>query len=210
MAKKCPYCGNTLKDKSTFCGKCGKKWDAEPSGESKAASVKNAPAFLAEKKKWIIGIGALVLAAVLLLIIINPANSPKSVFNRYLDCLHTQNEKAFSEISYQANFSSAMSREDSVDGYKSRFTSFDPSNQSGSVDLLKNTQISIIKEETPKQSDIAARRTELKETYRNTERITDIRKITFEIKRSEEDKSTGTAELICVTGKWYIGDVSGI
>ena len=106
-----------------------------------------------------------------------------------------------------------LAKEDSAEGYRARFSSADPSYKSGGkVNLLKDTQVTVIKSEMLKQDEIANRRAELKETYRNTDRITDIRKITFEIKRgdSEDSKTTGTAELICVTGKWYIGDVAGI
>ena len=59
MAKKCPHCGNILKDKSTFCGKCGKKWidTTEAKTELITPSAKTAPALFSEKKKWIIGVG---------------------------------------------------------------------------------------------------------------------------------------------------------
>ena len=67
----------------------------------------------------------------------------------------------------------------------------------------------ITKAETPTQAEIASRVQQLDERYRNAYRVTDIRNITFEIKQGEI-KSTGTAEMICVTGKWYIGDVTGI
>ena len=160
------------------------------------------------KKKCIIAVCALALAVVLLLVIINPANSPESVFNRYLGCLHAQNEQDFQSISYEANFSNQYSAEDIVNGYKARFSSVDPAN-SAKVDLLKDTKLHITKAETPTQTEIASRRANLAERCRNTNRITDIRNITFEIKRGEE-KTYGTAELICVTGKWYISDVTGI
>ena len=210
MAKVCPNCGNELKDKSTFCGKCGSKWDEKTKKTVKKPVPKSFSGIFAAYKKWFIGAGALLLAAVLLLIIINPANSPKAVFNRYLDCLHSQNEQAFREISYEANFSAASTADNAAESYKARFLSADASYKSGGkVDLLKGTEIRIIKAETPKQSEIATRRSSLSELFRNTARITDIRNITFEIKRGETT-STGTAELICVTGKWYIGEVLGI
>ncbi len=210
MAKICPKCGNQLKEKSSFCGKCGTVWKEKSGGAKKKTIPKKPAEFIKAYKKLLIGAGTLLLTVVLLLVIINPANSPTAVFNRYLDCLHNRNAEQFRAISYDANFSSTTTADDAVGNYKARFTNADPSYKSnGRIDLLKDTSIRIIKSETPKQSEIATRRSALAENYRNTARITDIRKITFEVKNGETS-STGTAELICVTGKWYIADVLGI
>lgn len=210
MAKICPKCGNQLKDKSTFCGKCGAVWEDKSADAKKKPIPKNPAAFIKAYKKPLIGVCALLAAVALLLVIVNPANSPKAVFGRYLDCMRSLNAEQYSAISYDANFSSVSTAEDAVSIYKSRFTSADPSYKSGGkVDLLKDTEIRIIKEETPKQTEIASRRNALAANYRNTARITDIRNITFEVKKGDLT-STGTAELICVTGKWYIADVLGI
>lgn len=167
--------------------------------------------FIKKNKGWLIGVGSLLIAVVLLLVFIDPLNSPTAVFNRYLDCMHSENAEEYSEISYEANFSKTLTAEDVADGYKARFSSADASYylSGGKVDLLKDTEIKITKEETPKQSEIASRRTDLSANYNNTARITDIRNLTFTIKRGDVP-TTGTAELICVTGKWYIADVSGI
>lgn len=166
--------------------------------------------FVKNHKGMLIGVGSLLIAVVLLLIIINPANSPTAVFNRYLDCMRSENAAQYCEISYEANFSSGLTAENVADGYKARFTSADESYKSGGkVNLLKDTEIKINREETPKQGEISSRRSALSNNYRNTARITDIRNLTFTVKRGDVT-TTGTAELICVTGKWYIADVSGI
>ena len=217
MARICPKCGNKLKEKSTFCGKCGSKW-IEPDQQKNSPEVKQqtktaeneALGFIKKKKKWFIGIGAALLAVVLLLMIINPANSPESVFNRYLDCLRSRNSDAFRAASYEANFAKDTSADNVVASYEARFSSADTSYKSGGrVNLLTGKSIRITKAETPTQAEIASRVQQLDERYRNAYRVTDIRNITFEIKQGEI-KSTGTAEMICVTGKWYIGDVTGI
>ena len=210
MAKVCPNCGKELKDTASFCGKCGSKWEDSPKRSDKKPAKTGAAGFVAANKNRFIGAGALICAIILLLVIVNPANSPNAVFGRYLDCLHSENNQQFTAISYAANYSEAMTKEDVVSAYQSRFTSADASyNSGGKVDLLKDTEIKITKVETPKQTDLDAKRTGLGQLYRNTARITDIRSITFEVKQGE-NKSVGTAELICVTGKWYIADVTGI
>ena len=210
MAKKCPNCGHQLKDRAVFCGKCGSTVAGSSDKKAKKPAPRNAGEFFVYHKNLLIGIGGLVAAIVLILIIINPANSPNAVFNKYLDCMHSQNEEAYRVISYDANFSAATSADIAVDDYKARFSNADASyKDNGKTDLLKNTKVNVIKSETPNQTEIANRRNELKDSYRNTARITDIRNITFEVKK-DGNKSTGTAELICVTGKWYIADVTGI
>ncbi len=210
MAKVCPNCGHQLKDHAKFCGKCGSAFGEPSDNATKKPAPKNAGEFFKYYKNVWIGLGGLLAAIVLILIIVNPANSPNAVFGKYLDCMHSQNEQTYRAISYDANFSAATSADIAVDGYKARFSNADASyKDNGKTDLLKNTEIKVIKSETPKQSEIATRRNELKDSYRNTARITDIRNITFEIKQND-NKSTGTAELICVTGKWYIADVTGI
>lgn len=216
MAKICPECGKQLKDTATFCGRCGKKLEADPGDKKPAAAKKQSPAdaigFIKANKKAFIGAGALLLAVVLILIIINPANSPKAVFNKYLDCLRSENTELLKEISYDANFLKEMTADDVAQNYQMRFSSADDSYKSGGkVNLLKGTTIKITQVSTPKQSEITTRRAALTDRYRNAARITDIRNITFEITRAGvEGKSIGTAEAICVTGKWYIGEVTGI
>ncbi len=210
MAKICPKCGNQIKENAAVCGKCGAKLDAAFDQAAGKPASNNALGFIKAHKRSVIGVGALLLAVVLLLIIVNPANSPGSVFKRYLNCLHAQDPEQFRTISYDANFSQSQTVDAVVDGYTLRFSSADSSyNSGGRVDLLKDVGIKVTKTETLKESDLSSRRSALAQTYRNTARITDIRNITFEIKRGEET-STGTAELICVTGKWYIGEVTGI
>ena len=173
-------------------------------------AAKNAKSLLRQRKKLFIGIGAALAAVILLLVIINPANSPSSVFNRYLGCLRAENDEQFAAVSYDANFSAASDTAAVVESYRQRFSSADPSYKSGgTVNLLQDTDIRIITQEAPKKDAFGSRRTALAESHRNTERITDIRTITFEIKRGDQ-VTTGSAELICVTGKWYIGEVSGI
>lgn len=176
-----------------------------------SASVPNgALDFIKMHKKWFITAAALVFAAILLLIIINPANSPTAVFNRYLDCMHAENDDAFAAISYDANFSSGQTKDDVIASYQMRFSSADNSYTSGGrVDLLKDASVSITKCESLKKSELSSRRSSLAENYRNTGRVTDICDITFAVKRGEST-STGTATAFCVTGKWYIGEVSGI
>lgn len=216
MAKICPQCGKQLKDKATFCGKCGKKLEPELKDktpqESKAASSSDVIGLIRSKKKWLIGIGGLLLAVVLVLVIINPANSPKAVFEKYLSCMRSENDAQIAAISYEANFSKDTSSEMVVGSYQQRFSSADDSYKSGGkVNLLKGKSIRIIDVATPTQVEITSRRAALADHFRNTNRITDIRNISFEVKRGGEEKPTvGTAELICVTGKWYIGEVTGI
>ena len=210
MARICPNCGNELKERSDFCGKCGQKWDDDIAAVSEKPEMKRAVGFAVKHKKGLIGAAALILAAVLLLVIINPANSPKAVFNRYLSCLHSRNESVMRELSYDANYSKSLTAEEVTDTYKGRFLSAGSDyTNSGSADLLKDTKVKIQRVETPKKSSFSERRNTLANSYRNTARITDIRTITFSV-TSGENTSVGTAELICVTGKWYIGEVTGI
>jgi len=166
--------------------------------------------FIKAKKKLFITAGALLTAVVILLLILNPANSPKAVFDSYLSCLHSRNADRFTAISYEANFSKTMASEAVAESYKGRFSSADDNYKNGGqVDLLKGADIRITEIKSLTQSEISTRRSYLKENYRNTERITDIRSISFEMTR-DDIPSIGKAELICVTGKWYIGDVSDI
>lgn len=220
MAKICPNCGKELKDKAEFCGKCGKKLDVA----EKKPLTKDPIGFIKAKKGVFIGVGTLLLAVVLLLIIINPSNSPKGVFNQYLSCMRSENADQYLSISYEANFSRTMSGEEVANGYRSRFSSADDSYKSGGkVNLLSGKSIKILEVTTPKQSEISTRRAALSEYYRNTARITDIRNITFEIRTGSSQNTAadgeqatenkpliGTAEAICVTGKWYIAEVTGI
>ncbi len=181
----------------------------EATSQNKPAS-KGAPSLIARYKKLLIGAGGVLIAVILLLVIINPANSPSSVFNRYLDCLRAENESLFTAVSYDAQFSNTSGPEAAAEQYRLRFSSADDSYKSGgNVNLLKDTDVRIIKQETPKKDEMASSRTALAESHRNTTRITDIRDITFEVKRGDQ-VTTGTAEMICVTGKWYVGEVNGI
>ncbi len=178
--------------------------------QAKKVNTKGIAGFTGKKKSLCIGAGAVLLAVILLLVIVNPANSPSSVFNRYLNCLCSENADAFCAISYEANFSNTLTAENVAESYKGRFSSADPSySVGGKVNLLKDTGVKVTKTVTPTQTEIASRRANLAANYRNTGSITDIRNLTFTIKRGDLT-STGTAELICVTGKWYIADVTGI
>lgn len=166
--------------------------------------------FIRAKKGLIAGIGGVLLAVILLLIFLNPANSPTEVFHRYLDCLRSENTEQLLAISYDANFSELQTPEDIAASYEGRFSSADDSYRSGSdIDLLKDTQVRITGVTTPTRTELIARREALSQADRNTARITDIRNICFEVKRSEV-VTTGNAEAICVTGKWYIGEVVGV
>lgn len=164
-------------------------------------AANSAVGFIKAHQKCFIGTAVLLIAAVLLLIIINPANSPTAVFDRYLDCLRSENDEQFAAISYDANFSKTDTADAILGAYRSRFAS--------GGDLLGESSVRITIAETPDKSDFVNQRSTLAEGYRNAQRITDIRNLTFKIKTGETE-SVGTAKLICVTGKWYIGEVTGI
>ena len=175
-----------------------------------SVSSSKVTAFIREKKGLVAALCGILLTAVLLLAFINPANSPTSVFNSYLDCLHSQNAEKLLAISYEANFSKITTPETVSDNYGMRFSSADNSYKSGGeVDLLKGTQIKVTDVKTPKQSEQTSIRTSLADQFENTGRITDVRDISFDINRSGAT-TKGTARAICVTGKWYIHEVSGI
>ena len=177
---------------------------------SKKPAAKDLRSIFTQYKKLIITATAALAAVILLLVIVDPANSPSAVFSSYLSCMHAQDESRFTAISYDANFSDAIPPDTVAEQYRLRFSSADDSYKSGgTVDLLRDTDIRIIETTTPKRDNIASRRTALGENHRNTARITDIRNIDFEVTRGDQ-VTYGSAELICVTGKWYIGDVSGI
>lgn len=175
-----------------------------------SASFSKVIGLIREKKGLVAALCGILLAAVLLLIFLNPANSPTAVFNSYLDCLHSRNEAKYLSISYEAHFSKISTSETVSESYSQRFSSADTSYTSGGrVDLLKDTKIKVTNLKTPKQSEMTTIRSSLAEQFENTARITDVRDISFDIVRSGA-KTKGTARAICVTGKWYIHEVSGI
>ena len=213
MANKCPNCGKTLKESAEYCGKCGSKIKIEtpPPAYSLLSVIK-------QRKKTFIGFASLLLAAILVLVIINPSNSPKSVFNEYLECLRHQDGEKLLQISYEANFSNKTTSEEVLQAYRNRFSA-------GVENPIKGKTIRITEVKHLTDEEISARKAELSANYRNTARITDICRFTLEITdedhpRVDEDSYEtvdparapiiGYAEAICVTGKWYIGDVTGL
>lgn len=184
--------------------------DENTSVKSPKPSLGAAIGFVREKKRLVIAVCGILLTAILLLIFLNPANSPSAVFGSYLDCLRSQNEPKFLSISYGANFSKSTPPETIVESYRQRFSSADSSYKNGGrVDLLNGARIKVTGMKTPEKSEMSSIRSSLGDTFENTARITDVRDISFDVIRGTST-SKGSARAICVTGKWYIHEVSGI
>lgn len=235
MERICTKCGSPIDDGDLFCDICGAEYkgngpddgaktliaedyDEEQAQENEIVSEEKAdpvnkqtsPAlgFVNKHKEKVIfvAVALAVLIAALITVNIIAANTPEATLKKALEYRISGNVNGSVSIDYESNFSKTESKSDVLNRLK------------GNADLTlkRNSNLRIkITSETRVQDDKAANTTDftnrindLSANYKDTDKITDIRNMTYELIDGEEVKMSGTAQAIKVNGKWYIFGVA--
>lgn len=229
MERICTKCGNPIDDGDSFCDICGARFEdtqAEPEaetvdaevieeaqaeekqknseekrGKKQAVSVKG----FANKHKEKVTFAAIALAVLIAaLIVVNmiAANTPEAALKKALEYRIAGNVNGSVSVDYESNFSMTESQSDALARLK------------GNADLTlkRNSPVTVkITAESRVQDDMSANTTdfsnrvnELSANYKDTDKITDIRNLSYNLMDKDEVKMSGTAQAIKVNGNWYI------
>ncbi len=235
MERICTKCGSPIDDGDLFCDICGAEYkdndtdadakaltseehNEEQAQENEIVSEEKADpvnkqmspvlCFVNKHKEKVIfvAVALAVLIAALITVNIITANTPEATLKKALEYRITGNVNGSVSVDYESNFSKTESKSDMLNRLK------------GNTDLTlkRNSAIKIkITAETRVQDDKAANTTDftnrvndLSANYKDTDKITDIRNMTYELIDGDEVKMSGTAQAIKVYGKWYIFGVA--
>lgn len=224
MSKICQKCGAPMEDNASFCIKCGTAYQqqAQPVYAQQAAQ-QPAPQYVAPdqqiqpapKKKLgkgaIIGIsagaGALLLIIVILIIALSGGQgSPKAAFNKYYNAQKSLNVTKYVEASYSSNFDTDKTKQMYIAEGKATFKAMTPAMKDAQKAQAKLTTYKFVASVPLTPQEKAEEIESLSKSYRDTDKIKDIQKITYTRTNSANptDIYTGTDYAIKVGGKWYI------
>ena len=205
MERICKKCGNPIDDGELFCDICGEKFDEAEAdktvlvtNEDDKASAKpqkaepqkpagvSAGFFKKHKEQTIfVAVAAAIIIIGVIIVSIIASNTPEAKLKKALEYRLSGNVNGSVSLDYESNFSNSESQSDGL-----------------KIKILSET--CLIDDAAKQTTDLTNRVNELSAGFKDTDKISDIRSLSYQVMEGAETKASGTAQAIKVDGKWYI------
>ena len=220
MERICTKCGSPVDEGDTFCDICG-----EPFDEPEKAPVDEAPAdtsentkdagqpstdFVARNKESIIftAVVLAVIAAAIVIVGIMTSNTPEGALKRAIGYRLAGDVNGSVTLDYESNFSKEESQSDFLERMRGNVELNVKHDDSATIKI--KTESRLIDDPLLGISDLTNRKNQLSAMFRDTNQITDIRDLTYDLVDGDTVLMSSSAQAIKVNGKWYIFGVAQV
>lgn len=229
MERICTKCGNPIDEGDSFCDVCGAKFEETQTEEKVAVGVKahdneaaaekkpaganrdQALGFVKQHKEKVIFVAVAVAVILIGVIIVSmiAANTPEAALKKAIGYRLSGNVNGSVSIDYESNFSKAETQSQALSRLKGNADLTTKRNAALKIRIISETRVQ--DDKTANTTDLTNRVNELSSGYNDTDKITDIRNLSYNlVDENDEVKMSGTAQAIKVNGKWYILGVAQV
>lgn len=225
MERICKKCGNPIDEGELFCDICGEKFDeadadktvlvkngdekasAKPQkAEPKKSAGASAGFFKKHKEQTIfVAVAAAVIIIALVIVSMISANTPEAKLKKALEYRLSGNVNGSVSVDYESNFSNSESKSDALARMKGN-SELTVKHDGLNIKILSETRLK--DDPSTQTTDLTNRVNELSAGFKDTDKISDIRSLSYQVMEGAETKASGTAQAIKVDGKWYIFGVA--
>lgn len=225
MERICKNCGNPIDEGELFCDICGEKpdeadadktvlvtdedekvFDPPQKAEQKKTAGASAGFFKKHKEQTIfVAVAAAVIVIALVIVSMISANTPEAKLKKALEYRLSGNVNGSVSVDYESNFSNSESKSDALARMKGN-SELTAKHDGLNIKILSETRLK--DDPSTQTTDLTNRVNELSAGYKDTDKITDIRSLSYQLIDGTEAKASGTAQAIKVDGKWYIFGVA--
>ena len=112
---------------------------------------------------------------------------------------------AMAEVEYSVNFSESVDKEKRIQSAKDSLKEIDEETLNSYKEQLKDAEYHILEQTTLGKEEMQDRIAQLESQYRDTDKITEIRKLTYNVTMPDEEEplNESAVEMIKVDGVWY-------
>ena len=129
----------------------------------------------------------------------------EEVFAKAFEADKNYDIDAMAEVEYSINFSKSADKEERIQKTKDSLKEIDEDSLNSYKQQLASAKYSITETVPLNDDEIKSRIAQLESQYRDTDKITEIIKLSYQVTLSdgEEPVNDNAAEMIKVDGKWY-------
>ena len=222
MERICKKCGNPIDDGELYCDICGEKFDeadaettdlvtdeeekaSEKPQKEKPAGV-SAGFFKKHKEQTIfVAVAAAIIIIGVIIVSIIASNTPEAKLKKALEYRLSGNVNGSVSLDYESNFSNSESSSDALARMKGN-SELNVKHDGLKIKILSETRL--IDDAAKQTTDLTNRVNELSAGFKDTDKITDIRSLSYQLIDGTEEKASGVAQAIKVDGNWYIFGVA--